>query len=43
MDGPVLALSEPGRDKNTGDDSVVVVVVEVTGLASCAGGKDSYS
>ena len=42
MDGPVLALSEPV--KNTGDDTVVVVVVdEVTGLASSAGGKDSYS
>ena len=40
MDGPVLALSEPGCDKN-GDDSVVVD--EMTGLASCAGGKDSYS
>ena len=41
MDGPVLALSEPV--KNTGDDTVVVVVDEVTGLASCARGKDSYS
>lgn len=41
MDGPALALSEPGCDANTGDDTVVVD--EVTGLASCAGGKDSYS
>ena len=41
MDGPALALSEPGCDENTGDDSVVVE--ELTGLASCAGGKHSYS
>lgn len=41
MDGPAVALSKPECDKNAGDDSVVVD--EVTGLASCAGGKDSYS
>lgn len=41
MDGPALALSEPGCDKNTGGDSVVVD--KVTGLASFAGGKDSHS
>lgn len=41
MDGPALALSEPALDKNIGDDTVIFD--EVTGLASCAGGKDSYS
>ena len=41
MDGPALALSGPGCDKSAGDDPVIVD--EVTGLASCAGGKDSHS